>query len=203
MAIPAKKLYTPEEYLVLEERAEQRSEYYDGEIFAMAGDSANHNQIVINLAIALESAFEKKPCRVFATDMRLLVTKSGLYTYPDVMVVCGKLEFVPGRNDTVTNPILIVEVLSESTQGYDRTTKFRFYRQIPSLQEYVLIDQARAYVECFRKMEGGRWVFEAYDQLEDSVALQSLDLKIPLARIYNKVEWEGGVAGGAPASDHF
>ncbi len=189
MVAPAKKTYTPEEYLAQEEQSEERHEYYHGEIFAMAGGSANHNRITRNVLTSLDQALTAKPCEAFANDLRLLVKKSGLYTYPDVMVICGKTEFMPGRTDTVANPILIVEVLSESTREYDRTTKFRFYRQIPTLQEYVMIDQARVYVECFRRTEGGLWVFEAYDQLEDTLQLQSVGLEIPLARIYNKVEW--------------
>ena len=190
MVVLTKTRYTPEEYLALEEQAEQKSEYYNGEIFAMAGGSVNHNRITRNVVTTLAPLLAAKPCEAFASDMRLLVEKKGLYTYPDVMVVCGKLEFVAGRNDTLTNPILIVEVLSESTREYDRTTKFRFYRRIPTLLEYVMIDQARVYIECFRRTESDLWIFESYDQLEDQLKLRSLELEIPLTLIYNQVEWQ-------------
>lgn len=112
---PEQKYYTPEEYLALEEDAEYKSEYYQGEIFAMSGGSPNHNRIAGNLYIALREALEGKSCEAFFSDMRLQVKKNGLYTYPDVMVVCGGLEFVKGRTDTITNPVVIIEVLSEST----------------------------------------------------------------------------------------
>ncbi len=140
MVAKPQKYHSPEEYLALEETAEYRSEYYRGEIFAMAGGSANHNRIARNLLIAFDDALEGKPYEAFITDMRLYVKKNGLYTYPDVMVVCGKLEFVKGRTDTLTNPVVIVEVLSESTEGYDRGTKFELYRAVDTLQDYVLID---------------------------------------------------------------
>jgi Uma2 family endonuclease len=190
LASPAKKFYTPEEYLAYEATADHRSEYFHGEIYAMAGGSANHNQIVVNLVVALETAFERKPCRVFANDMRLLVKRDGLYTYPDIVVICGRIEFAPGRTDTVTNPTLIIEVWSESTKDYDRGSKFAIYRQLPTLQEYVMIDQARVYVESFRRVEGAKWLLESYEQREDQLQLHSLELELPLHKIYNKVDWQ-------------
>jgi Uma2 family endonuclease len=184
------KYYTPEEYLTLEEKADYRSEYYQGEIFAMSGGSANHNRIVKNLLIALETSFENKPCEAFITDMRLLVEKNGLYTYPDVMVICGQLEFVEGRTDTLTNPIAIVEVLSQSTEGYDRGAKFELYRALETLQDYVLIDQAKVHVEYFHKMKDGRWVLTEFNELEAILRLEAVAVEIPLSRIYQRVEWE-------------
>lgn len=185
------KYYTPEEYLTLEESAEYRSEYYQGEIFAMSGGSANHNRIAGNVYMSLRERLEGKSCEAFITDMRLLVKKNGLYTYPDVMVICGQLKYVKGRTDTVTNPVLIVEVLSESTQAYDRGAKFELYRALETLQDYVLIDQARVYVEYFHKLADGRWVLTELSQIEAVLALESVGVELPLSQVYRRVEWEG------------
>lgn len=190
MVAKPQKHYSPEEYLALEETAEYRSEYYRGEIFAMSGGSANHNRIAGNLYMALRDVFRGKPCEAFITDMRLLVKKNGLYTYPDIMVVCGSLAFAKGRTDTITNPIVIIEVLSESTQGYDRGAKFELYRTIDSLQDYVLVDQARVHVEYFRKLEDGRWLLTEFNDLEAVLRLESVAVEIPLRRAYEQVEWE-------------
>ena len=189
MINPVSKFISPEEYLALEERAEFRNEYYGGEIFAMSGGSINHNQITLNLATNLTQQFRHKPCRVFSSDVRLHIPKSGLYTYPDVMIICGKLEFLPKRDDTVLNPSVLVEVWSDSTQAYDRGKKFALYRQIPTLQEYVMIDQTRAYVEHFRR-DGHFWVLETLEQMDTTLALPALECQIPLAAIYEKVEWQ-------------
>lgn len=185
-----KDYYSPEEYLALEETADYRSEYYRGEIFAMSGGSANHNRIAGNVHTVLNIAFEEKPCEVFINDMRLLVKENGLYTYPDIMVVCGGLEFVEGRTDTLTNPIVIVEVLSQSTEGYDRGAKFELYRALETLQDYVLVDQAKVHVECFHKMKDGRWVLTEFNQMEATLRIESIDVEMPLGRIYQRVEWE-------------
>jgi len=183
------KLITPEEYLAREAQAEYRSEFRNGEVFALAGGSVNHNQIVVNLAAAFSRFFQRKPCRVFATDVRLHIPHSGLYTYPDVMLVCGKIEFAPGREDTVTNPIVLVEVWSDSTQAYDRGAKFKLYRQIPTLQEYVMIDQTQPYVEHFRR-DGHFWVLETLEQMDAILTLPALECEMPLAVMYEKVEWQ-------------
>jgi Uma2 family endonuclease len=190
MVAKPQKFYSPEEYLALEETAEYRSEYYQGEIFAMAGGSANHNRIVKNLLIALDAALEAKSCEAFITEMRLHIKKNGLYTYPDVMVVCGKLMFVKGRSDTLTNPVMIVEVLSDSTQAYDRGAKFELYRAIETLQDYILIDQDRVHLEYFHKWKDGRWVLTEFNDLEAVLHLESVAVEIPLSQIYQRVEWE-------------
>jgi Uma2 family endonuclease len=184
--------YSSEEYLALEEEAEYRSEYYQGEIFAMAGGSANHNRIAGNLYTDLNIAFEGKPCEAFINDVRLLVKKNGLYTYPDVMMVCGKLQFVKGRDDTLTNPIVIIEVLSDSTAGYDRGAKFELYRALKTLQDYILIDQTKVHLEHFHKLKDGRWILQEFEQLEDKLPLESVEVEISLQRIYRNVEWSEG-----------
>jgi Uma2 family endonuclease len=181
--------YTFEEYLAQEEKADHKSEYYNGEIFAMAGGSYNHNVIAGNINAALNQFAESRPCVVFTSDMRLLVKANGLYTYPDTMVVCGQAEFSEGRNDTITNPIIIVEVLSKSTRDYDRGFKFESYRMIESLQDYLLVDQARIHIEYFHKLEDGRWVLIETNLPEATLTLQAIDFSIPISRIYQKVDW--------------
>jgi len=185
-----KTYYTPEEYLALEEEAEYRSEYYRGEIFAMTGGSANHNRISGNIYMTLNEAFAGQPCEAFIADMRLLVKPNGLYTYPDVMVVCGGIEFVEGRTDTLTNPVVIIEVLSKSTEGYDRGAKFELYRALESLQDYLLVDQAKIHVEHFHRLEDGRWILQEFNRLEDTVRIELIACELSIQQIYNRVEWE-------------
>lgn len=187
------KTITPEEYLAREAQADYRSEYRNGELFALAGGTVNHNQIVVNLTVAFSKLFEGKPCRVFATDVRLHVKRSGLLCYPDLMVICGKIEFASGRDDTVTNPIVIVEVWSESTKAYDRGEKFEMYRQISTLREVVMVDQARFYVEHFHR-EGSSWVLQTLEKADALLILTSLQSEIPLATIYEKVEWQSNLS---------
>lgn len=184
----AQQYYSAEEYLALEETAEFRSEYYQGEIFAMAGGSANHNQIISNLNASLNIAFRNKSCRVYATDMRLWIQARNMFTYPDVLVVCGKVEFYPGRDDTVANPAAIFEVLSESTKNYDRGEKFEIYRALPTLKEYVLVDQYRVHLEHFSKNGQGKWVLEEFEDLQAMLNLPEIEFQISLQEIYDKVE---------------
>ena len=189
MIDPTKKFITPDEYLALEEQADHKSEYYNGEISAMSGASNNHNLITGNVHAALHQLLSKRPCRTYVNDMRLLTGPKGLYTYPDVMVVCGKIEFAPKRDDTVMNPVVIVEVLSDSTKGYDRGEKFAMYRKILSLKEYVMIDQTQPYVEHYRR-DGHFWVFEALETIDAILTITALECEIPLAVMYEKIEWQ-------------
>ncbi len=185
----AKQFFTPAEYLRMEEAAEYKSEFYNGEIFAMAGGTRDHSLIAVNLVGELRQQLKQKPCRVYNSDLRLLVERGGLYTYPDVMVVCGKVELVKGRNDLVTNPILLVEVLSESTRDYDRGAKFDFYKQIPTLREYVLVESERLHVQVERRGKRGNWIGETFDGLGASVRLGSIECEISMQGIYDKVSW--------------
>jgi Uma2 family endonuclease len=189
MIEPKEKFITPEEYLAREARAEYKSEYHNGEIFALAGGSANHNLITGNVYATLRQLLAQRSCRAFVNDMRLHIKQSGLYTYPDVMVICGKIEFVAGRDDTVTNPIVLVEVWSDLTKAYDRGEKFAMYRQIPTLEEYVMIDQTKPYSEHFRR-DGNFWALETLEEMDAVLVLPSLQCEIPLAAIYEKVEWQ-------------
>ncbi len=181
--------YTPEEYLALEEKADYKSEYFNGEIFAMAGGSYNHNVIAGNINAALNQFAGSKPCVAFTSDMRVLVKANSLYTYPDAMLVYGPVEFAEARNDTITNPLVIVEVLSNSTRDYDRGFKFESYRLIETLQDYLLIDQERVHVEYFHKLEDGRWVLIETNLPEVTLTLQAINFSVAVNRIYQKVDW--------------
>lgn len=184
-----KKRFTPEEYLAMQEGSETRSEYYNGEIFDMVGATINHSRIVGNLVVTLGTHLRDGPCEVLATDMKLLVKASGLYTYPDVLVICGEAETALDRDDIVTNPVLLVEVLSPSTRAYDRKQKAEFYKQIPSLQEYLLVDSERPRVECLRRGAKDEWRKETAIGLDAEIGLASVDCALPLSEIYRKVSW--------------
>ena len=189
-ALPKKK-YSPQEYLAMEREAPYKSEYYDGEIFAMAGGSRNHNLIVTNLLRKLSALLEERPCEVYASDMRVKVSQSGLYTYPDVSVMCGKVMMEEDAElDTLLNPILLVEVLSDSTEAYARGEKFAQYRRIESLREYVLISQDQAGVEQFIRQEKGKWLYVETNSLDATARLHSIEVDLPLAEVYKKVEFK-------------
>lgn len=184
-----KKYYTPEEYLALEEQAAYKSEYFAGEILQMSGGSLNHSLIITNMITAFKTRLRPKGCRTYESNMRLMVAQNGLYTYPDVMVVCGKVELAPDRNDTITNPTVIVEVLSDSTANYDRGLKAKRYLAIPSLQYYLLIEQKAVYVERRQKGETSEWAINTYVTLEETLSLPELEIEIPLAEIYDQIDF--------------
>ena len=188
MSLRPKPYLSPEDYLALERSAEFKSEYFDGEIFAMAGASEPHNLITINTIRELSIQLKKRPCKAYANDMRVKVSPTGLFTYPDVIVVCGQAQFDDSQRDTLLNPTLIVEVLSDSTEAYDRGRKFEHYRKLESLMEYVLIAQHRPHVESYRRQPDQRWVLTESDGLESSLRLDAIDCELALAEIYDKVE---------------
>jgi len=185
-----KQFYTPEEYLELEEKAEFRNEYRDGEIVPMTGAALNHNQITINLVALLHLAFKRKKHRVFSNDLRLWIPSDRIYTYPDIMVIAGKPIFQGDRTDIVTNPVLVAEVLSQSTKNYDKGEKFDFYRSIPELREYILIDQYKVHVMQYYKTDSGSWLLTDYQTGDAVLELASIDLQIPLSEIYEQVDFE-------------
>ncbi|HEX2915835.1 MAG TPA: Uma2 family endonuclease [Chloroflexia bacterium] len=189
MLQPAKNYYTPQEYLRLEQRADYKSEYLDGEIYALAGGSPAHNQIAVNLTIDLGLAFRGKPCRVLNSDTKIAVDVKRYYTYPDLSVVCGPLEFVPEHNDTITNPLIIIEVLSPSTRNYDRGLKFERYRSIPTLQAYLVVDSERVFIEYYRKVEHDNWLLETLTTIEAVLRLEAIAVEVPLNSIYDKVDF--------------
>lgn len=183
-----KPFLTPEEYLALERQAETKSEYLNGEIFAMSGGSFPHNLISGNLVGELRQVLKRSPCRVCPGDQRIHIPATGLYTYPDAVVVCGEPRFEDEELDTLLNPTLIVEVLSPSTEAYDRGKKFEHYRSIDSLAEYLLVSQSEPRVEQFLRQEDGIWLFKAFAGRDARMPLPSLGCEIALAEIYDKVE---------------
>ncbi len=175
--------YTPEEYLELEEKALYKSEYRNGEIIPMTGGTTNHNQIALNFASSLLYAIRGKKYRVFIGDVRLWIPEYREYTYPDVIVTDGKPLYAGKNNTTVTNPLLIVEVLSKSTKNYDQGDKFTFYRSIPQFKEYVLVEQNQYQVMHYSKTNEGEWIFREYKYENDIIKLQYLDFENSLVAI--------------------
>ncbi|WP_008311963.1 Uma2 family endonuclease [Leptolyngbya sp. PCC 6406] len=186
---------TPAEYLEQELAADLRHEYINGDIVPMTGGTPDHNQILLNLAGALNLRLADQPYRVFAADQRLWIPSAKIYTYPDIMVVQGKLAYQTGRRDTITNPMLIVEVLSNSTSNYDRGGKFAAYRSIPSFVEYILVDQYSAHGEHHVKTGPKQWLLQEYDGLDTSLTLSNLEFTILLRDLYNKVQLESDAPG--------
>lgn len=181
------KTYTAEEYLALEVESDIRSEYRDGEIVPMTGGTPKHNKLSSALNALLWFALRGKPYTVFVTDQRLWIPNKNLYTYPDVMVTPEPVELMSGRKDTVINPILLAEVLSDSTKHYDRGDKFEAYRTIATFQEYLLIDQNRPHLEQYVKQAENQWLFTEYNGMEQTITLRSLDVEIALADLYEAI----------------
>jgi Uma2 family endonuclease len=180
---------SPAEYLEQERRADRKSEYFQGEVFAMAGASRRHGLIVTNLIRELGQQLKGRPCEVYASDLRLRVTPAGLYTYPDVMVVCGDVQFADDRKDTVLNPVVLIEVLSESTRDYDRGRKFEYYRTLPSLREYLTVAQDKPHVEHWTRQQEDRGMLVEFHNLSQIIPLESIACALPLAEIYDKIDW--------------
>jgi Uma2 family endonuclease len=189
MSTAPKRLLSPQEYLALERQADVRQEYYRGEIFAMAGASWEHTLIKDNLARKAGDQLESGPCRVLTSDLRVKVSATGLYTYPDIVIVCDLPQFEDKVMDTLLNPRVVVEVLSDSTEKYDRGAKFAQYRQLPWVQEYVLVAQDRPLVErCVRQADDA-WVLTAFDAMTQTYAFGTVPAQIALADIYRGVEF--------------
>jgi Uma2 family endonuclease len=188
MATQPKSFLTPEQYLEIERHADFKSEYFNGEMFAMAGAREAHNIVVGNLLAALHGQLRARPCRVYPSDMRVHVKSTGLYTYPDVTAVCGERRFVDGQTDTLLNPALIVEVLSPSTEAYDRGRKFEQYQSIESLREYLIVASDRMHADLYSRQPDGRWLLTSAHHLEDVLNLESIDVRIALSDLYEKVD---------------
>lgn len=190
MSTAAIKRYTVEEYLAMERESDVKHEFYDGEIFAMAGATEGHNLIVSNLIAGLHNALKDRPCRVYPSDMKVLCP-SGLRAYPDVSVVCGEPRFEGERREVLLNPLVIFEVISDSTELDDRRDKFRHYWQIESLQAYVLVSQAGYLVDHYaRGPQPGQWMLTIAEGPDSVIALPALDCSLSLRDIYAKVEFE-------------
>jgi Uma2 family endonuclease len=183
------KSYTTAEYLELEEQAEFRSEYRNGEIVTMAGGTTNHNEISLNIATNLRFSLKGQDYRVYMSDVRLWIPPNRQYTYPDVMLIQGEPIYLENTTSTVTNPRLIVEILSKSTGNYDRGEKFDYYRSIPELQEYILIDQSCYHVMQYVKTSEEQWLLTDYTKAEGIVKLGSIDLALSLNDIYDRVNF--------------
>ena len=177
---------SPEEYLAIERRAEYKSEYVDGVMYAMAGGSERHNLIAGNLITELNIQLRAAPCRVYPSDLKVRVPNSKRFFYPDVSVVCGETQFADDERDVVLNPILVVEVLSESTAAFDRGKKFQSYQQIESLQEYMLVSQDEFVVEHYLRQEDGHWLYTKVSGLDDAITLPNMKCQLSLKDIYNK-----------------
>jgi Uma2 family endonuclease len=189
IAQAGKKIYTSEEYLNLEVASETRSEYRNGEIIPMTGGTPEHNRISGNLYIALSLALKHKPYETFHVDQRLWMPAVSLYSYPDVMVVPKPLELQTGRTDTLLNPCFIAEILSKSTQNYDRSEKFAAYRTIPKFQEYLLIDQYRVHVEHHVKTGVNQWLFSEYDDAAITLSLSCFEFQVQIADLYENIDF--------------
>jgi Uma2 family endonuclease len=191
--VSQKKYYTPEEYLALEKASLYKSEYYRGEIFAMAGASFTHNVIVANLVASLHSQLKGTTCRPLASDQRVRVCKSDLYTYPDVTVLCGDPLFDKLDDHAIINPRVIIEVLSETTEKYDRGTKLNFYRELESLAEYILVSQNAPHFEQYVRQANNSWLLTFSEGLNASLLIESIQCRLLLAEIYDGVTFEGPI----------
>jgi Uma2 family endonuclease len=181
---------TPEEYLELERKAEIKSEYLDGEMFAMSGVTLEHSTIVVNLITELNNQFVDRPCQVLGPDLRVKVSTTGLYTYPDLVAFCGEPKFEDRRFDTLLNPQLIIEVLSHSTEAYDRGKKFAPYRTITSVREYVLVSQTECRIERFGRRDDGNWDYTECTDPNGSIEFTSVACRVFLQRVYRNVDFE-------------
>jgi len=184
-----KRFYTPEEYLELEKQAEFKSEYRDGEIVPMTGGTTNHNQLALNLAASIKIAIKGQNYRIYINDVRLWIPKYRQYTYPDVMVIEGQPVYIGNNTTTVTNPSLIVEVLSKSTQNYDQGNKFLYYRSIPEFKEYILIDQYEYHIMHYVKTADSKWVLDEIEGESANLVLETVDFEITLSDLYEQVDF--------------
>jgi Uma2 family endonuclease len=188
VAQPREKM-TEQEYLAFERASDTKHEYFRGEVFAMAGASLEHTQIVSNSLIAVGQQL-RPPCRIVSNDLRTKISETGLYTYPDIIIVCGRPQLAEGQFDTLINPTILIEVLSPSTEAYDRGKKFRHYRTLDTLQEYLLIAQDAPLVEHFVRQEDGTWRFAAASGLEASIYLPTINVTLALVDVYALVDWD-------------
>lgn len=190
MATEPRRRYTLEEYFALELASEEKYEYFDGEVFAMSGGSPAHEEIIGNIYIRLKTRTQEKGCRIFLSGLRLKVPSQPPYRYPDLTALCEQPRYEKiGGVDALTNPSLIVEVLSNSTEAYDRGDKFTHYKSIESFREYLLVSQARPHVTHYVRMENGMWLHEEFNDLDASVRLVSLDCELTLREVYEGVEF--------------
>lgn len=183
--------YTEEEYLEMEEKSLEKHEFYKGEIFAMAGASIPHNQITRNTLTAIDEFLKKTgKCQIFPSDLKIHSLGNSLYTYPDLSIICGEIETLGKNISVVTNPSVLIEVLSKSTQDYDRGGKFKLYRAIPSLKEYILISSFQTQVEKYERQTDGKWLFQEYKSENELLKINSIDLEILVKDFYRNVVFD-------------
>lgn len=190
MGLAQRKIeYTPEAYIEFERAAETRHEYFDGQIYAIAGESLSHSRICVNIAAEMRRVLKGSRCEALSPNMKVRAETKGMFAYPDLSIVCGQPVFHDDQKDVLLNPKVIIEVLSPSTQRYDQTKKFfRYRKEIPSLTDYVLIYQDVAFIEHHEKQSDGRWVHNAFDGLGDVFRILSIDCEIAMTEIYDRVE---------------
>ncbi|HEX7316798.1 MAG TPA: Uma2 family endonuclease [Pyrinomonadaceae bacterium] len=189
MSTPTVTHVTPEEYLAAERLSETRSEYLDGGVFPMPGATINHVQLVSNVAFELGLQLRTGPCRVLMSDLKVRMPDSRKFFYPDVVVVCAEPQFHDERKDVILNPDLVVEVLSPSTEAFDRGAKFRAYQTIESLKEYLLVSQGKPLIEQYIRNDDGEWRYRAAEGLESSLTLPSIECTLNLGAAYDKVDF--------------
>jgi len=189
MSRPAEQIITAADYLDLERQAATKSEYLNGQIYAMSGASRKHNTIVFNLARRIGNQLDGKPCRGYVNDMRVKVSPTGLYTYPDVVVACGEPRFEDSHVDTLLDPTVIIEVLSDSTEAYDRGDKFAHYRALESLTDYLLVAQDKPRIEHYSRQPDGQWLYSVADGLDARMGIATIGCALHLAEVYDRVEF--------------
>ena len=194
MSLPRTLSYfSPEEYLAFERGTDARHEYLDGHVYAMAGESIEYSRICVNVTGELRAHLKGKPCEVLSPNMKVVTTPSGLFSYPDVVVICGEPRFYDERRDILTNPTVVFEVLSPSTEAYDRGEKFLRYRtQTETLREYVLVSQHRPLVEHYVRQLDGSWSYSSAGDLPETIDLPSIDCRLPLSEIYDRIVFPAG-----------
>ena len=190
MSQQIKPFISPQEYLRLERQSEYKSEYLNGEIFAMTGASRKHNLVTTNISSSLHRQLKGRPCEVYAVDMRVKVRATGLYTYPDVTVVCGDPQFEDEQVDTLVNPTVLIEVLSDSTERYDRIAKSSYYRTIDSLAEHLLVAQNEIRLEQYVRQPNGEWLLCEYVTLDSAAQVTSIDCSLLLSDVYDKITFD-------------
>ena len=181
---------TPEEYFEFEAASETKHDYFNGQLLAMSGGTSQHSLIAANIIGEARNALKGKPCRVYTSDLRLGVSRRSLYSYPDISIICGEPEYdLDDKNKTtVVNPTVVIEVLSPSTEKYDRSDKFKRYLRLPGLREYVLVSQSSARIESFYRRDDGQWLFSFVDGLEQILQIAAVSIELPLSEIYRGVD---------------
>lgn len=185
IALYNKTKFTIDEYLRFEKDSPEKHEFFQGEIFAMSGASNRHNLIFSNLFTGIGIQLKGKPCKPFGSDMRIYVAENTLFTYPDISIICGEIVSAPMDEDTATQPTVLIEILSPSTRNYDSGGKFKLYRDIPTLKEYIMVDSEAIGIEAFRLNSSGHWELEEYKLIAETLQIPCLQVSLPLVDIYD------------------